>query len=221
MSFLDKAEKNVDRLMKEESGGFVAGFVGGAGMGIDALFAGPFHPDSGHGSQIEDLLQQQLDLRRKQRAEMEKQAKEDNIELVGLPDPIGGYYADIGETEDIELAYDELARYDEVNKQYSDEVTPDAETEWKEIPTNLVYDDPGEAYQIRHIEYDDPGEAYQIRKIVYDEPGEPYKMRHIQYDKPGEILTRDIVYDDTPEYAGESFINKSANNWQYIDKGNK
>ena len=56
MNFLDKAEKNVDRLMKEESGGSVAGFTGRAGRGIDALFSGPYHPDSGHGSQNKKLL---------------------------------------------------------------------------------------------------------------------------------------------------------------------
>ena len=48
MSFIEQSEQNVDRLMKEVSGGGVAGFVGGKGMGIDALFAGPYHPDSGH-----------------------------------------------------------------------------------------------------------------------------------------------------------------------------
>ena len=74
MSFIDDSIKNVKlQLMKEVSGGGIAGFTGRAGRDIDALFAGPFHPDSGHGSQIEDLLQQQLDNRKKQRVEMEKQ----------------------------------------------------------------------------------------------------------------------------------------------------
>ena len=67
MSFIDDSEKNVDRLMKEVTGGSVAGFVGGAGMGIDALFAGPFHPDSGYGSKNKQLLAKQLKDRRKKR----------------------------------------------------------------------------------------------------------------------------------------------------------
>ena len=70
MSFIDDSEQNMEKyvsslkeenksvpLLKEQTGGSVAGFVGGAGMGIDALFAGPFHPDSGHGSKNKQLLQ--------------------------------------------------------------------------------------------------------------------------------------------------------------------
>ena len=47
MSFIDDSEKNVDRLMKEVSGGGVAGFVGRGGKEIDQLFAGAFHPEFG------------------------------------------------------------------------------------------------------------------------------------------------------------------------------
>ena len=50
MSFIDDSIKNVKRqLMKEVSGGGIAGFTGRAGRDIDALFAGAYHPDSGHG----------------------------------------------------------------------------------------------------------------------------------------------------------------------------
>ena len=69
MSFIDDSIKNVKlQLMKEVSGGSVAGFVGRGGRDIDALFAGAFHPDSGHGSQNEKLLAKQISDRKKQRA---------------------------------------------------------------------------------------------------------------------------------------------------------
>jgi hypothetical protein len=155
MSFLDKSEENVDRLMKEVTGGAVAGFTGRAGMGIDSLFAGAFHPDSGHGSQNEKLLKKQIEDRKKLRKDMEKRAYEDGAELVGVPDPIGGHFANIGETEDIELAYDELIRFNELNKEYSDANTPIAETEWKSTGWDYDYDEPGEAYKVKDIVYDD------------------------------------------------------------------
>ena len=47
MSFIEQSEQNVDRLMKEVSGGSVGGFVGTGGTRIDTLFAGGFHPDYG------------------------------------------------------------------------------------------------------------------------------------------------------------------------------
>ena len=69
MSFIDDSEKNVKKLMKEVSGGSVGGFVGRAGMGIDDLFAGSFHPDSGHGSKNLELLTKQVkDRKQKRRA---------------------------------------------------------------------------------------------------------------------------------------------------------
>ena len=58
MSFIEDSIENVKRqLMKEVSGGSVGGFVGGKGMGIDALFAGPYHPDY---NEIDNILKQQL-----------------------------------------------------------------------------------------------------------------------------------------------------------------
>ena len=155
MSFLDDSENNVNRLMETSAGGGVAGFVGRGGKEIDQIFAGAFHPDSGHGSQNEKLLAKQVSDRKKQRAEMEKQAAKDGVELVGIPDPIGGHFADIGETEGIELAYEELLGFNELNKEYSDANTPTAETEWKSTGWDYDYDEPGEAYKIKDIVYDD------------------------------------------------------------------
>ena len=57
MSFIDDSEKNVNRLIETTAAGGVAGFVGRGGRDIDTLFSGPFHPDSGHGSENEKLLQ--------------------------------------------------------------------------------------------------------------------------------------------------------------------
>jgi hypothetical protein len=155
MSFIDDSEKNIERLMKEVSAGSVGGFVGRGGKEIDQLFAGAFHPDSGHGGQNEKLLAKQVSDRKKQRAEMEKQAAKDGVELVGVPPPAGGYFADIGETEGIELAYDELTRYDEIHRDFNEQMTPPQDLEWVEVETDLEYDEPGEAYKIKDIVYDD------------------------------------------------------------------
>ena len=113
MSFIDDSERNVNRLIETSAAGGVAGFVGRAGKGIDDLFAGAFHPDSGHGSQNEKLLAKQISDRKKIRSNMEKEAAGQDIELVGNPSPIGGYFDT--DTEDMELAYDELFTYDELN----------------------------------------------------------------------------------------------------------
>ena len=84
MSFTDDSGYNVKKYnssfkerkkqtlsLKEVTGGSVAGFVGGKGMGIDAIFAGPYHPDSSHGSQNKQLLAKQLKDRRKKRKDLE------------------------------------------------------------------------------------------------------------------------------------------------------
>ena len=155
MSFIDDCEKNINRLMETSAAGGVGGFVGRGGKEIDAIFAGAFHPDSGHGSQNEKLLAKQLSDRKKQRAEMEKQAAKDGAELVGVSPPPGGYFVDIGETEGIELAYDELLRYDEINRDFNEQMTPEQDLEWVEVETDLEYDEAGEAYKIKDIVYDD------------------------------------------------------------------
>ena len=208
MSFIDDSEKNIERLMKEVTGGSVAGFVGRSGMGIDQLFSGPFHPDSGHGSENEKLLKQQIKDRKKIRKDMEQQAYEDGVELVGNPDPIGGHFADIGETELFTNAYDELISTNERNKQYSDENTPKPETEWESTGWDYDYDKPGSAYKVRDIKYDKPGEAY-TKVLKYDDNS---------YNNP---VIKDIEYDDNSNlYADDTYINKSATNWEYIE-GNK
>ena len=211
MSFIDDSEKNIDRLMETTAGGGVAGFVGRAGMGIDDLFAGSFHPDSGHGSENEKLLQKQIDDRKKKRKDMEQQAYEDGVELVGNPDPIGGHFSNIGETEFITLAFDELIRFNDINKQYNDENTPPAETEWKSTGWDYDYDKPGSAYKVRDIKYDEPGTPYKVRDIEYDDNSNLYKttLSNIKYD------------DNSNLYADDTYINKSATNWEYIEGENK
>ena len=92
MSFLDDSEKNINRLMETSAAGGVAGFVGGKGMGIDALFAGPYHPDSGHGSKNKQLLAKQLKDRKKLRKDIESSRDGVIDDYSGLADPVGGYY---------------------------------------------------------------------------------------------------------------------------------
>ena len=66
MSFIDDSELNVMSIMKEATAvGGVGGFIGRAGRDIDQLFAGAYHPDSGHGSENEKLLQSLLVLDRR------------------------------------------------------------------------------------------------------------------------------------------------------------
>ena len=189
MSFIDDSEKNISILMKEQTGGSVAGFVGGKGMGIDTLFAGPYHPNSGHGSENEKLLKKQLKDRIKLRKDIESDRDDVIDDYSGLPDPVGGYYET--DTEFIKLAYDELIRYNELNKQYSDENTPPAETEWKSTGWKYDYDEPGEAYKVRVLKYDDNS---------YNNPA----VKEIEYD------------DNSNLYADDTYINKSKTNWKYI-----
>ena len=206
MSFIDDSEKNVNRLIETSAAGGVAGFVGKAGRDIDALFAGPFHPDSGHGSENEKLLQKQLDDRKEMRSDMETNAAEDGVELVGNPSPVGGYFAEIGEVEAFTLAFDELARFDEINRDFNAKVTPPQDLEWVEVKTDIKYDEPGEAYRDRTLKYDEYGDSHRDTSIKYDtEEGTLYKARTLKYD-------------DVPEYAGDNFINTSEKNWQYIDR---
>ena len=154
MSFIDDSINNVKlQLMKEVSGGSVGGFVGGKGMGIDALFAGPYHPDSGHGSENEKLLKKQLTDRRKLRKDIESSRDGVTDDYSGLADPVGGYYET--DTEFTSLAYDELETRNQMAIEFSIENTPPQDTEWVEVETNLEYDEPGEAYKVKDIVYDD------------------------------------------------------------------
>ena len=153
MSFIEQSEQNVNRLMKEVSGGGVTGFIGRAGMGIDAIFAGPYHPDSGHGSKNKQLLTKQLKDRRKLRKDIESSRDGVTDDYSGLADPVGGYYET--DTEFTSLAYDELETRNQMAIEFSIENTPPQDTEWVEVETNLEYDEPGEAYKVKDIVYDD------------------------------------------------------------------
>jgi len=151
MSFIDDSEKNVDRLIETSAGGGVGGFVGGKGMGIDALFAGPYHPDY---NGIDNTLKQQLKDRKKQRADMEKETDD----YTGTPDPVGGYYET--DTEFARLAYEELELRNQLAVEFSIENTPLNDVEWKSTGWEYDYDEPGEAYKVKDIEYDDNSALY-------------------------------------------------------------
>jgi len=209
MNFIEKSEKNTKRyiysygdikksvpsLKEVTAGAGVGGFVGRGGVEIDQLFAGGFHPDSGHGSQNKQLLAKQIRDRKKLRADMQKQAYEDDAELIGNPSPIGGYF-DV-ETEFALRSYEELQFKNDLNLKYNAENTPPQDVEWKSAGWDYDYDEPGEAYKVREIEYDDNRGLYSS-------------------------VVREIEYDDEPDYyAGEDFINSSETNWQFINTGDK
>ena len=166
MSFIDDSGHNVKKynssfkeekkslpLLKEVTGGAVGGFVGRAGMGIDTLFAGPFHPDSGHGSKNKQLLMKQLKDRRKLRKDIESDRDDVIDDYSGLPDPVGGYYET--DTEFAKLAYDELEMHNQISVDYSIENTPLVDVDWKSSGWDYDYDEPVEAYKIKDIVYDD------------------------------------------------------------------
>ena len=205
MSFIDDSKQNVRKYtssfnerkkktlsLKEVSGGSVAGFVGGKGMGIDALFAGPYHPDSGHGSENEKLLKKQLKDRRKLRKDIESNRDGVIDDYSGLPDPVGGYYE--SDTEFARLAYDELEARNQMAIDYSIENTPPQDIEWKSTGWDYNYDE-----IISYIEEKDfinTSEA-NMENVGID----------IQYD------------DNSLLYAGENFINTSKTNWKIINRG--
>ena len=192
MSFIDDSEKNIKRLMKEVSGGGVAGFVGGRGMGIDALFAGPYHPDSGHGSQNKQLLAKQLKDRKEKRKDIESSRDGVIDDYSGLPDPVGGYYET--DTEFARLAYDELEARNQMAIDYSIENTPLLDTEWKSTGWEYDYD----------------------KIISYIEEKDFINTSETNMEKVG----IDIQYDDNSSlYAGENFINQSQTNWKIINGG--
>jgi len=194
MSFIDDSITNLkNSVLKEVSAaGGVGGFVGRSGMEIDQLFAGGFHPDSGHGSKNLELLTKQITDRKKQRAEMEKQAYEDGVELVGVPSPIGGYFD--AETEIALAAYEELGIINQQVKQYNDENTPPQDTEWKSTGWEYDFDD-------TYIHIDDEDDFIN------------------QSEKNMEKVGIDIKYDDnTPTYDKEDFINRSQTNWKLVGR---
>jgi len=194
MSFIDDSITNLkNSVLKEVSaGGAAGGFVGRGGVEIDQLYAGGYHPDSGHGSQNLQLLTKQIKDRKKQRAEMEKQAYEDGVELVGVPAPIGGYF-DV-ETEIALAAYEELGIINQQVKQYNDENTPPQDTEWKSTGWEYDFDD-------TYIHIDDEDDFIN------------------QSEKNMEKVGIDIKYDDNiPTYDKEDFINRSQTNWKLVGR---
>ena len=139
MSFIDDSAHNVKKynssfkeekkslpLLKEVSGGAVGGFVGRAGISIDALFAGPYHPDY---NEVEKLLKKQLKDRKEKRKDIESSRDGVIDDYSGLADPVGGYYET--DTEFARLAYDELEARNQMAIDYSIENTPPQDTEWK------------------------------------------------------------------------------------------
>jgi hypothetical protein len=205
MSFIDDSGYNVKKynssfkeekkslpLLYELSGGGVAGFVGGRGMAIDQLFAGPYHPDSGHGSKNKQLLMKQLKDRKEKRKDIESSRDGVIDDYSGLADPVGGYYET--DTEVARLAYDELEMRNQLAVDYSIENTPPQDIEWKSSGWEYDYDE-----IISYIEEKDfinTSEA-NMENVGID----------IQYD------------DNSLLYAGENFINTSKTNWKIIDRG--
>ena len=203
MSFIDDSGKNVKKYnssfkerkkstlsLKEVSGGSVGGFVGGKGMGIDALFAGPYHPDSGHGSKNKQLLMKQLKDRKEKRKDIESSRDGVIDDYSGLADPVGGYYET--DTEFVELAYEELELRNQLAIEFSIENTPPAETEWKSTGWEYDYDE----------------------IISYIEEKDFINTSETNMENVG----IDIQYDNKPIYAGENFINSSQTNWEIINK---
>ena len=169
MSFIDDSIKNVkNSVLKEVSGGGVAGFTGRAGRGIDAVFAGGYHPDSGHGSKNLELLKKQIEDRKK------KIKDTDSFEA----NPVGGWY-DIN-TETNKLAYEELITTADMVKQYNDENTPPQDVEW-EIIDNNIYDD-------IYIHIDDEDDF-----INQSEKNMKYVGIDIKYDDKSEYAGKDFI----------------------------
>ena len=200
MSFIDDSVYNVKKYnssfkerkkqtlsLKEVTGGTVAGFVGGAGIGIDTLFAGPFHPDY---NEVDKLLKKQLKDRKEKRKDIESSRDGVIDDYSGLPDPVGGYYET--DTKFAELAYDELEARNQMAIDYSIENTPPLDVDWKSTGWNYDYDE-----IISYIE--------EIDFINTSETNMENVGINIQYD------------DEQPRYNKEDFINTSQTNWKFIN----
>ena len=218
MCFIDDSIENIKRqLMKEVSGGGVAGFVGGKGMGIDALFAGPYHPDY---NEVDNTLKQQLKDRKKQRANMEKETDD----YTGTPYPVGGYYET--DTEFVELAYDELEARNQIAVDYSIENTPPADIEWKSSGWDYDYDE-----IISYIEEEDfintsnINMSYINLDLDYDEfdksMGRDRRNKMFNKEdfvKKSEINTENTIKEEEIQLNEEDFINRSEINLQTVYK---
>ena len=218
MSFIDDSEQNMEKyvsslkeenksvpLLKEQTGGSVAGFVGGAGMGIDALFAGPFHPDSGHGSKNKQLLQKQL----KDREKLDKLSTDD--EYAG-ENPVGGYYE--VDVDAVTLAYDELEQYNQASMDYNTENTPLADIEWKSSGWDYEYDE-DELY-IEEEDFVNTSETnmeYVNTNLKYDEfdASMGRDTRNKMFQKIEKIINKEEIKIDN-----ESFLEKSKTNFDKV-----
>ncbi len=191
MSFIDDSMNNVKhQLIREVSAGAVGGFVGRHGKEINQLFAGPYHPDSGHGSENEQLLAKQISDRKKMRADMENEAEKQGIELVGNPAPIGGYY-DV-DTKEARDTYDILFKDAEEKVKFNQDVTPLADLEWKSTGWDYKYDE-----IISYIEEKDFINTSETNM---------------------EQVDTDIKYDENELYIEEEdFINTSETNMDYVN----
>jgi len=237
MSFIDDSGNNVKKYnssfkeekksllsLKEVTGGSVGGFVGGRGMGIDALFAGPYHPDSGHGSKNKQLLMKQLKDRRKKRKDLESDRDDVIDDYSGLPDPVGGYYET--DTEFVELAYDELEARNQIAVDYSIENTPPADIEWKSSGWDYDYDE-----IISYIEEEDfintsnINMSYINLDLDYDEfdksMGRDRRNKMFNKEdfvKKSEINTENTIKEEEIQLNEEDFINRSEINLQTVYK---
>ena len=223
MSFIDDSEKNVE-FIKEVSGGAVGGFVGRSGMGIDRLFAGPYHPDSGHGSKNKQLLLKQLKDRREKRKDLTSDRDDVIDDYSGLPDPVGGYY-DV-DTENIKLAYDELDRFNQMAIDYNVENTPPVDVEWKSNSWDYEYDE-----VIPYIEEEDfintseTNMSYVNLDLDYDEfdssMGRDRRNRMFNEEdfvEKSETNTENTIKEEEIQLNEEDFINRSEINLKTIYK---
>ena len=77
--------------------------------------------------------------------------------------PLGGFF-DMS-TDLLISSYEELEKIASSNIKYSEENTPEHyEEDWKELETDLEYDEPGEAYKIRNISYDELYDKADVEK---------------------------------------------------------
>jgi hypothetical protein len=223
MSFIDDSEKNVE-FIKEVSGGAVGGFVGRSGMGIDRLFAGPYHPDSGHGSKNKQLLLKQLKDRREKRKDLTSDRDDVIDDYSGLPDPVGGYY-DV-DTENVKLAYDELERYNQLAIDYNIEKTPPADVEWKSNSWDYEFDE-----IIPYIEEEDfintseTNMAHINLDLDYDEfdssMGRDRRNRTFDEEdfvEKSETNIENTIKEEEIQLNEEDFINRSEINLKTIYK---
>ena len=223
MSFINDSEKNVE-FIKEVSGGAVGGFVGRAGMGIDRLFAGPYHPDSGHGSKNKQLLLKQLKDRREKRKDLTSDRDDVIDDYSGLPDPVGGYYN--VDTEFAVLAYDELEKRSQLAIDYSIENTPPADVEWKSNSWDYEYDE-----VIPYIEEEDfintseTNMSYVNLDLDYDEfdssMGRDRRNRTFDEEdfvEKSETNIENTIKEEEIQLNEEDFINRSEINLKTIYK---